>query len=220
MKKIIILIVVGVVGIFCAFFVPAQNFSDQRDQPTPLNVDLALYAGSSISDIAITTGSESKFSKSGGREAIFAFDGCYDAASYDLVDYAAIYGSDKLPARGRTFWQTEGIGRAYRAWITLDYSATSTGSVTFDKIVLYSHYMNVAGDIKKYVIEISNDNRNWTRIVKAMDTQPLPNFDIPVTHQLEKAVTGKYVRFVCVEKTSEDGSKTGLTSFQLYRTKK
>ena len=229
MKKFIILSVVGVVVIFCAFITPAQNVSDLRNQ-TPLNVDLALYAGSLASDIAVTTGSESEFKEIGGRQAIFAFDGCYDAASYDRVDYATIYGADKVPTRGRTFWQTDGnypfgeipngrVPGRERVWIMLDYSKTSTGSVTFDKIVLYSHYWKVSGDVKKYTIEISDDNKWWVKVVKADDTQTLPKYNIPVTHQLAKPVTARYVRYVCVDKTSEDTNKSGLTSFQLYRTK-
>ena len=202
-----------------------------HDKDIQLNANLALYAGSLVSDIKVICGSEpAAFSASTGNLAIFAFDGIYLNNQGGNVDYASIYGDDRvITSTNRTYWQGGSSAHSHGEipngqpaptnwfWIGLDYSATTRGSVTFDRIVLYNRDTSSALNIHKYTIEISDDNLNWTKVVRAEDTQQIPGNTVAVIHQLTELVTAKYVRFVVVDRTS--GVNVGLGEFMLYRTK-
>jgi len=200
--------------------------------PDP-SVNLAQFAGSllpGVPKLLFSGNSSGTWNASGGRWAINAFDGCIDGPTWDLIDFETIYGSDKVPTRGRTYWQVNSVsvaaeipntgpaptGNAAPPWASLNYSETKEGSVTFDKIEIIPREDTQL--VKKYTIEISEDGNSWTKLIKAEDTEPFPaSTSVVVIHQLEQLVTTKYIRFVIVETTNATNN-SGLTHFALYNT--
>lgn len=187
--------------------------------------NLARFAGSNYPDApALTAGKNSSFNTGGGRSPMYAFDGTIDNSTYDLVDYERWYNG--VPNRGRTYWQASSndkIGEIpngteapkNHVWVTLDYTATLAGSVTFNQIVLYAR----DGNVLSYTIEISDDNLNWTKIIKAEDSQPLnQGTGTAVPLQFDQLITTKYVRWVCISTTTDPKNNTGLTNFAIYNT--
>ena len=204
-------------------------------------INLAKYAGSSLPNVpAVTTGSANS-----GNRAQYAFDEVYSVEAYDNLvaafppnGYLTLYSNISglaAPARNPTTWQANnacvpgvisngvpaptgtGAANAGSVWITLNYSVTTAGSVTFDKIVLYARDNN--GDTQEYEIEYSDDNLNWTKIVKAENSTPLNSTTIPRMHNDFGTVTAKYVRYVGVKHRTVGSGNLGLTGFEIYRTK-
>ncbi|MDR2148654.1 MAG: discoidin domain-containing protein [Tannerella sp.] len=190
--------------------------------------NLTLYAGSLLADVpAIAWSSQNAFNVGGGRMAMHAFDGAINNDTWASVDYAAVYGADRIPTQGRTYWQVNSAavpaelpgegpaptGNTAPPWIALNYSATPEGSVTFDKIDLMPRENN--GLVKKYTVEVSDDGNVWTKVIKTEDSQQFPSSFTIVTHNLPQPVTARYVRWVCVEGNAT-GNNTGLSHFALY----
>jgi len=94
---------------------------------------------------------------------------------------------------------------------------TTAGSVTFDKVVLYARDNN--GETEEYEIEYSDDNLNWTKLVKAADSTPLNSIVTPREHTFDQTVTAKYVRYVGVKHKTAGSGNLGLTGLEIYRTK-
>lgn len=198
--------------------------------------NLALFAGSTKPGApSVTSGRNIGFNAGGGRSAMYAFDGVVNNIDYEAFkdNYPLYYNGIPTPPApnssansARTYWQANSgdtpgeipngqAPPANRIWITLNYSPTDGGTVIFDQIGLIPR--EGGSVVKKYLIEISLDNLNWTRIVKPEETQEFPNSTSTiVTHQLEKPVVAKYIRWVCVESSANN---TGLTNFYVYRTK-
>lgn len=192
--------------------------------------NLALFAGSLMADVPkVAVSNANSFGAGGGRAAVYAFDGVVDADTWALVDYATVYGADRIPTQGRTYWQVNGAsipgeipavgpaptGNTASPWIMLNYSETKEGSVTFDKIEFMPR--ENSGLVKKYTVEISDNNNTWIKIIRTEDTQPFPASYSLVTHQLPQPITAKYIRWVCVEGNAS-ANNTGLSHFALYNT--
>ena len=211
------------------------------EMPFDPTENLCRFAGSCLSDVpALTTGRDinGAYNVDGGRNIRYAFDGVKSQADKDLVDYASIYQSCTLSgfilstrtSTPLTYWQSNSgailgeVEAGGTAWFKLDYSATSKGSVTFDKIVI--HPRGGAPNTASFTIEVSDDNTTWTKIIKAEDSPVLNTaWATAVPLEFEQTVTAKYVRYVVI--SSADGElntgsgygNIGLTSFEMYRTK-
>ena len=211
--------VLGMVTLTAPAFDPTEN--------------LTLFAGSTKPGVPeVRAGRMVGYNVGNGRAPMYAFDGVVDAATHNAFaeNYPLYYPGIPLngtPAGpGRSFWQANSgdtFGEipngqpapSNHVWISLNYGPTDGGTVIFDQIGLIPREGGPV--VRKYTIEISLDNLNWTKIVRAEETEPFPNSTSTiVTHQFDKPFVTKYIRWVCVETTANN---TGLTQFYLYRTK-
>ncbi|MDR2038663.1 MAG: discoidin domain-containing protein [Bacteroidales bacterium] len=187
-----------------------------------LKQSLALYAGSKIAGTpALTWGAQNT-----NRMAFCAFDGIYTEDDYKAFEgkYADTYGREldgTPPNWANSFWQTSsgskvgevapvGVGQV---WVKLNYSATTgygnaDGYVTFDRMTIMNRQTNP--NPQTYTIEVSDDDATWTKLVSANDAQKgTLASNARVTHEFATPVTAKYVRFVVITSTTNDGSNTG-----------
>jgi hypothetical protein len=197
--------------------------------PNPDN-DLARGAGSVLSGIGLSFGNQNgAFNTSGGRGAVFAFDGNPDGRLDGQIDYARMYSDPAInanPNNGGTFWATTNahpstphgeVAAGGMAWLSLDYNNTPSGTVTFNEIHIYPR--DDDGQVRAYRIETGNDGINWTSIVHS--TTPLvrsssgtPARDVPIVHTLPNHVTARYVRFVVLN--SQSTGMYGIRGLELY----
>ena len=193
--------------------------------------NLTLFAGCTKPGVPeVRAGRMVGFNVGNGRAPMYAFDGVVDADTHEAFaeNYPLYYPGIPLNGGnpGRSFWQANS-GDAFgeipngqpapsnHVWISLNYGPTEGGTVIFDNIGLIPREGGQV--VRKYTIEISLDNLHWTKIVRAEDTEPFPNSTSAiVTHQFDKPIVTKYIRWVCVETTA---ANTGLTQFYMYRTK-
>ncbi|MDR2148652.1 MAG: discoidin domain-containing protein [Tannerella sp.] len=209
--------------------------------------DLCRYAGSRYAEadpsipMVVEGGRTNGWNAGGGRSILFAFDGVIDNPTYDLVDYLQYYvgqlnwngtgfgttnvGGTGVPNRGRTYWQANSGQNqgmiddgaeipSNRTCFWLDYTTTPAGYVIFDRIALIGRGNN-ADATRSYTIEISDNNINWITVIKPEDSNEFVG-TTEYGHTLPTPVMAKYVRYVVVEAAANN---TGLTIFQLYRTK-
>jgi hypothetical protein len=182
-----------------------------------------------LSNIGVISGNQNgAFNTSGGRRAVFAFDGNPDGRLDGQIDYARMYSDPLINANpaGGTFWTTNNnhpatphgeVSAGGQAWIMLDYGQTPAGTVTFNKIDIYPRNTN---EVLAYRIETSNNGNDWTTAVhssapltRAQSGTPLR--DTPTVHELDSFVTARLVRFVILN--SQSTGMYGIRGLELYR---
>jgi len=90
--------------------------------------------------------------------------------------------------------------------IGLDYTDTAAGSVTFQSLVLHGQIGFTSNDTLEYTIETSNDNKTWTKIVTAKESQQARRLSTGrVVWNFPEPITAKYIRYVVVKSTKGTG---------------
>lgn len=134
-------------------------------------------------------------------------------ATYWQVNSAAVPG--ELPSSG-----SAPGGNSAAPWIRVDFSGTTgfgiqDGYITFNKLEFIPR--EGGNMVQRYTIEISDDGTNWTKILRAQDSEPFPASQAWADrriHYFTPPVTTKNFRWVVTQ--TQGGSNTGLRHLGAY----